>query len=167
MDPSVLTGVDNLPSYMIFVLLIVWMVLNFFLKTKQSKEKISKEDESLELLRSISDNLRANGERFAKTLDNTERILTLLHAHHEDTLLVKQQTLEMHQALLGDTARLPNGGLKWYNDPEIVTRIISTHEHLSTVIQSLESCVRQLSTQVRQMNDQLTRHNRNHERRSA
>lgn len=167
MDPSVLTGIDNLPSYMIFVLLLVWMVLNFFSKTKQAKEQVSKEDESLKLLRSISENLRLNGERFAKTLDNTERLLALGSTHHEDTILLKQQALEMHQALLGDTARLPNGGLKWYNDPEIVSRLITTHEHLSTVIQSLETCVRQLSTQVRQMNDQLTRHNRNHERRTA
>lgn len=163
MDPSVLTGVDNLPSYMIFVLLIVWMILNFFLKSRQAKEKISKEDESIKLLRSIGDSLRVNGERFAKTLDNTERLLAMLHAHHEDALILKQQTLEMHQALLGDTARLPNGGLKWYNDPEIVARLISTHEHLGTVIQALEVCVRQLGTQVRQMNDQMTR---NHERES-
>lgn len=164
MDPAVLSSVDNLPSYMIFVLLIMWMVLNFWLKNRQEKAKVQKEEESVQLLRAISESLRTNGERFAKTLDNTERLLALVQINHDDVQILKVQSNEMHAALLGDTARLPNGGLKWYNDPEVVSRLIATHEHLGQVIQSLERYLRKLSEQVEVLGEQIIRHNRNHTR---
>jgi hypothetical protein len=135
MDPSVVNGAVEsgaLPQYMIFAVLVIWLITNFVLKWREKQEQAN--DPTVQVLRELAASLTGIQDMEKRQLDMLNALMSVLEA-------MKQQTHELHVAHLGDTARLPNGGLKWYNDPEVVRNLERTMLTLNQSIQSLNQSI--------------------------
>ena len=154
---------DELPSYMIFALLVVWLVLQFLWKWYQSRQEVPTKTEELRLLNQINDSLASNGARFSRTLENTQKLLEttnrLLDITNSITVDIREigiNTHDMHNAMLGTSARLPNGGLKWYNDPEVVRELFESTKRVVEAQQQVLQELRVLVSETRDLRRNVT-----------
>lgn len=131
MDPSIVTQLaetNALPQYMIFAVLVIWLITNFVLKWREKQQQ--ENDPTVQILREVATSLTGLKDMEKRQLDIINAMMNTLES-------IRQQTIDLHVAHLGDNARLPNGGLKWYNDPEVVRNLELTMAALNQSIQSL------------------------------
>ena len=154
MESELASQVGNLPAYMIFAVLVIWMITNFVLKYREGQNSNKDGDTKnleTELLTKILERLNTNGEQFNQSLVAQNRVLEMCNALTVTASAIQTKANELYQAHLGDNARLPNGGLKWYNDPQTGDKLLEAVESLDDTTRGLKDAVQTLTTTVERL----------------